>query len=120
MTDEATPSPQPPTNNPPQAPAWHVPDMAAFFAALGNPLRWKMVQLLADGRDGSAIWFAKKLARDFDGVSKHLHVLAKARVVSWKAGEDQRLRLYFIPESVRRADGVLDYGNCLIRVTPVA
>ena len=74
-----------------------------------------MVQLLADGRAWSAVWFAQKVGRDFDGVSKHLRVLADARVVSCKPGEDQRLRLYFVPESVRRADGVLDYGMCVIQ-----
>ncbi len=87
-----------------------------FFAALGNPLRWEMVKLLATGSAMSATAMAEALHRDFDGVSKHLHILRNAGVLSWRAGEDRRQALYFIPEANRRLDGALDYGSCVIRM----
>ena len=32
-----------------------------------------------------------------------------------KRGEDRRLELYYIPETILRADGVADMGFCAIR-----
>ena len=52
---------------------------------------------------------------DDDGVSKHLRVMRAAGVLASKRGEDRRLELYHIPESIRRVDGVVDLGFCAIR-----
>ena len=94
-------------------------DPAKAFAALGNPLRWSIYQMLADGRAMSASEVAAVVKRDFDGVSKHLRVMRAAGVLASKRGEDRRLELYYIPETIRRADGVADMGFCVIRL-PVA
>lgn len=94
-------------------------DPAKAFAALGNPLRWSIYQMLADGRVMSASEVAAVVKRDFDGVSKHLRLMRAAGVLASKRGEDRRLELYFIPETIRRADGVVDLGFCVIRL-PVA
>ena len=94
-------------------------DPATAFAALGNPLRWSIYQMLADGRAMSASEVAAVVKRDFDGVSKHLRVMRAAGVLASKRGEDRRLELYYIPETIRRADGVADLGFCAIRL-PVA
>jgi predicted transcriptional regulator len=94
-------------------------DPAKAFAALGNPLRWSIYQMLADGRAMSASEVAAVVKRDFDGVSKHLRVMRAAGVLASKRGEDRRLELYYIPETIRRADGVADLGFCAIRL-PVA
>lgn len=91
-----------------------VPEKA--FAALGNPLRWSIYQMLADGRAMSASEVAAVVKRDFDGVSKHLRVMRAAGVLASKRGEDRRLELYYIPETIRRADGVADLGFCAIRL----
>jgi len=113
--------PTPPTNpatvpaNAAPAPARPVPNFAQFFAALGNPLRWEMVRMIADGRALSASDVAKTVRRNFDGVSKHLRILERAGVVICRRGEDRRFGMYSVPDSVRRADGVLDYGFCVIR-----
>ncbi len=98
------------------APAKPAPNPADFFAALGNPLRWEMVKMMAGGKAVSASDVAEALGRNFDGVSKHLKVLLEAGVVEMSLGEDRRFWMYSIPASVRRADGVLDYGFAVIRV----
>lgn len=86
-----------------------------FFAALGNPLRWEMVKMLADGRAMSATEVARVLKRDFDGISKHLRVLRSAGVVRSRPGDDQRVVVFEIPEANRPEPGVLVYG--FIRLT---
>ena len=91
-------------------------DPAKAFAALGNPLRWSIYQMLADGRAMSASEVAAVVKRDFDGVSKHLRLMRDASVLASKRGEDRRLELYHIPERIRRADGVVDLGFCVIRL----
>lgn len=90
---------------------------AKAFAALGNPLRWSICQMLADGRAMSASQVAAVVKRDFDGVSKHLRVMRAAGVLASKRGEDRRLELYHIPQALLRADGVVDLGFCAIRVS---
>lgn len=94
-------------------------DPAKAFAALGNPLRWSIYQMLADGRAMSASEVAVVVKRDFDGVSKHLRLMRAAGVLASKRGEDRRSELYFIPETIRRADGVADLGFCVIRLPVV-
>ena len=94
-------------------------DPATAFAALGNPLRWSILKMLADGRGLSASQVATAVKRDFDGVSKHLRIMRAAGVLASKRGEDRRLELYYIPDSILRADGVIDLGFCAIRVPAV-
>lgn len=86
-----------------------------FFAALGNPLRWEMVKMLANGRAMSATEMAGILKRDFDGVSKHLRILRAAGVVRSQPGVDRRVLAFDIPEVSRPEPGVLVYG--FIRLT---
>ncbi len=81
-----------------------------FFAAMGNPLRWKMVKMLADGRGRTATDVAAVLKRDFDGISKHLRVLRAGGVIQSRRGEDRRLEVFFIPEAHRPQPGVLQLG----------
>ncbi len=91
-------------------------DPPEAFAALGNPLRWEILKMLADGRGLSASQVAAAVKRDFDGVSKHLRIMRAAGVLTSKRGEDRRLEMYSIPESILRADGVVDLGFCAIRL----
>jgi DNA-binding transcriptional ArsR family regulator len=117
--NDATPSPDPaaPPAGPAVPPPKPIRDFPAFFDALGNPLRWQLVKLMVTGGPLSASAAAEAVQREFDGVSKHLRVLRKAGVIASRAGQDRRYELYHIPDHVRRADGVLDYGFCVIRVT---
>lgn len=93
-------------------------NLPEFFAALGNPLRWEMVRMMAGGRMICARDCAAALGREFDGVSKHLRLLRGAGVVWSQPAQDRRFELYYIPETIRRVDGALDYGFCVIRVGP--
>ena len=74
-----------------------------------------LLTFMAGGQALSASAAAQAMGRNFDGVSKHLRVLLDAGVVECRAGEDRRFGMYAVPEQVRRADGVLDYGFCVIR-----
>ena len=88
-----------------------------FFAALGNPMRWQVVQMLASGDALPASEVAAQLKRDFDGVSKHLRVMRAAGVLtSHRCPVDGRLERYSIPKFVRVEPGVLDYGFCRLQV----
>jgi predicted transcriptional regulator len=91
-------------------------DPAKAFAALGNPMRWHIFQMLVGGKAMSASQVAAVLKRDFDGVSKHLRLMRAAGVLASKRGEDRRLELYHIPPELLRADGVVDLGFCAIRL----
>ena len=123
MNDSNAPIPPVPLS--PNAPAQTATAVAAaakvnlpeFFAALGNPIRWEMVRMMAGGRMICARDCAAALGREFDGVSKHLRLLRGAGVVWSKPAQDRRFELYYIPETIRRADGVLDYGFCVVRAT---
>lgn len=95
----------------PAAPAQPV-NPAAFFAALGSPIRWALVKLMADGRELSATEAAGALDRDFDGIRKHLQILNAAGVIGSRTGADRRVVVYFVPAVNRPEPGVLDYGFC--------
>jgi predicted transcriptional regulator len=94
------------------------PNAADFLAALGSPLRWQMVQMLAAGQVLRASDVAKTLGRDFDGVSKHLRLLREAGVVRSKPGEDKRYEWFYIPRLFRAEPAVLNYGWCRFSMTP--
>jgi DNA-binding transcriptional ArsR family regulator len=91
-------------------------DVVKALAALGNPVRWQAVKLLAGGQVLAVSQVAEALQRDFDGVSKHLRLLRAAGLVASRPGEDRRFELYYIPESFRPERGVLDYGFCRLRL----
>ena len=91
---------------------------ARVFAALGNPERWRMVRLLADGQARRVAEVAQAVERRFNGVSKHVQILCRAGVlecystVRW----DGRVKAYRIPPAFRATPGVLDVGCCTVRL----
>ena len=90
-------------------------DPVRTFGALNNPLRWKMMKVMADGTMLSATDAAKAFGRDIDGVIKHLRILRDAGLVSTQYGEqDRRFILYYIPQASRPQPGVLDFGFCVL------
>ena len=91
---------------------------ARFFAALGNEQRWEMVRKLADGRAMSATHMAKALKRDADMVSKHLRVLGRAGLVRSQRGDDERMKLFYIPAENRLEPGVLVWGIVRVDLRP--
>src|SRR5438046_717496 len=92
-------------------------DRTAVMQALGDPLRWKVLALLADGKPLSVSDLATGTQRDPDLISKHLRVLrdAGAVTVGRDASKDARRQLYAVPERFRVTAGVIDFGFCLLR-----
>jgi predicted transcriptional regulator len=88
----------------------------AVLFALGSPVRWPIVQMLADGSEMTATGVAEALGRNFDAISKHLWVLENAGVVEARIGEDRRQTFFFIPARHRVEPRVLDYGVCRVRL----
>lgn len=85
------------------------------FSALSNDIRWRAMQLMADGTKIRATDLAAALGRDFDICSKHLSTLAGTGAVNWTPGEDRRMLFYFIPKQFRPRPGVVDFGFCRLR-----
>ena len=70
------------------------PDRAAVFAALGDPTRLRLVELLSDGKVRSIqeLSFGAPISRQ--AMTKHLRVLERARLVrSGRSGREVRYRL---------------------------
>ena len=108
------------TEAPPPAAALRVKAAEAerFFAALGNPLRWQMVRLLAERGPLAASHFARELHRDVDNLSKHLRVLQRGGVVRDMVWGDRRCVWFFIPKATQPEPGVLDYGAVRVDLRP--
>jgi DNA-binding transcriptional ArsR family regulator len=112
---DTTPAPiNPPTVIAP--PALRKLNPVAVHAALGNPMRYDIVRMLADGRCMSPMMFTKHFQGDYENVNKHCRILRDAGVISRRAGGDGRSRWYEIPPPARVAPGVLDYGVCVVRL----
>lgn len=101
-----------------QSPSKLVPtlDPVAVLFALGSPVRWPMVRLLAGGQPMTATQVAAAFERDFDAIAKHLRVMRDAGVLESCCGEDRRLQFFYIPAAFRREPDVLDFGFCRIRL----
>ena len=68
--------------------------MAAVFAALGDDTRLVIVSKLQDGSDRSISKLTEGLSLTRQGVSRHLRVLEKARLVRRRrVGRETRYRL---------------------------
>jgi len=89
------------------------------FCALGSEVRWKIIEMLADGKALTASEVAAVLGRDFDGVSKQLRTMRECGVLASRAGEDRRHTRYYLPEEFRREPGALDFGVCWVPLAAV-
>lgn len=114
MSNQDAPQPAPPLRAPTATAS-----APAFFAALGNPLRWDMLKHLMT-RPMTASEMATTLKRDFDGVSKHLRVLHRGGVVQTMHGKDRRHIFFYIPRANQPEPGVLDYGSVRLDFRPTA
>ena len=75
---------------------------ASVFAALGDTTRLKLVSRLSDGKPHSIMQLADGLALTRQGVTKHLHVLREAGMVSCKrVGRESRYKIR--PAPIRNA-----------------
>ena len=80
-------------------------DRAAVFAALGDPVRLKLLARLGDG--GSITQLAEGLPITRQAVTRHLHVLERARLIEARR-RGRETRFVARPERLRQAKGWLD------------
>jgi DNA-binding transcriptional ArsR family regulator len=80
---------------------------APVFAALGDATRLELIARLNDGRSRSISELAHGLSLTRQGVTKHLRVLERARIVqSSSVGRESRFT--YVPETVEEARSYLD------------
>ena len=94
-------------------------DPITVLAALANDIRWQAMRMMAGGAAISASDLAAQTGRDVDSAGKHLRILRAAGAADWRAGEDTRFTLYFIPQRFRQKEGVVDYGFCQLNFPDV-
>ncbi|RYD81952.1 MAG: ArsR family transcriptional regulator [Verrucomicrobiaceae bacterium] len=87
--------------------------------AMGNPIRWGILQILSDGKPAAAMDLARHLKADPDNVAKHLRVLELAGLISSRPGQDARLRLYAFRSTLEMEEKegmrLYDLGFCILR-----
>lgn len=92
------------------------------FALLADPVRRRILELLADGKPHTASSTAQHVRRRLDAALKHLIALREAGVISTRPDPaDSRRQLYTLDPAipVRRSEtGPLevDFGCCLVRL----
>lgn len=75
---------------------------ARVFAALGDMTRLELLSRLGDGRQHSIVQLADGLKLTRQGVTKHLHVLKRAGMVSCQhVGRESRFTIK--PDSIAKA-----------------
>src|SRR4051812_23791763 len=84
-----------------------------FTMAVGDPTRWRILAILAEGQPMMVMDVAKRIGRKSPAVSKQLALLRKAGLVEIAYG-----RLHRIPPRylVDPAQGLVDYGRALLRL----
>ncbi len=94
----------------------------AIFALLADPVRRRILELLADGQPHTASGCAKQVSRRLDAALKHLIALRNAGVVTTQADPvDSRRQLYTLVPTIpvqRTAAGrvEIDFDCCLVRL----
>ncbi len=80
-------------------------DRASVFAALGDPVRLKLLMRIGDG--GSITQLAAGLPITRQAVTRHLHVLERAKLIeARRCGRE--MRFVARPARLRQAKGWLD------------
>ena len=98
-----------------------VVDMVKLLRALGNPVRWQVLRMLATEGPQSVNDLAARTDRAQHSMSKHLQMLRAVGAVVMVAGTDGDGRKLFhtLPPGCLR-DGAngkeIDYGVCVLRL----
>lgn len=90
-----------------------MPALAPLLAAIGDPVRWRILSELSAGEPLMVVEIAERIGRDAGLVSKHLAVLRKAGLVVSGRARLYQIPLQFLPSPGQR---VVDYGHCLLRL----
>lgn len=82
-------------------------DPAPVFAALGDATRLELISRLSDGQPRSIAQLTQGLGLTRQGVTKHLHVLEQAGIVSSsRIGRESRYT--YVPDPIRGVRTYLD------------
>jgi predicted transcriptional regulator len=98
------------------------PDQNLIYAALGDPVRRRILQILADGTPRTVKGLAPSVARTPDCTLKHLTALRDATLVLTQPNPaDSRRQLYLLPPTVKvtkTETGMreIDFGCVVMRV----
>jgi DNA-binding transcriptional ArsR family regulator len=96
-------------------------DMVGLLRALGNPVRWEVLRLLATEGPQSVTVLAARTDRAQHSMSKHMQILREvgAVVMVADANGDGRKLFHALPPGCLH-DGVqgkeIDYGVCVLRL----
>ena len=96
-------------------------DMVNLLRALGNPVRWEVLRLLATEGPQSVTVLAARTDRAQHSMSKHMQILREvgAVVMVADANGDGRKLFHALPPGCLH-DGVqgkeIDYGVCVLRL----
>ena len=83
---------------------------APVFAALGDSVRLELVSKLSHGEQRSITQLADGMSLTRQGVTKHLHVLCEAGVVSQEqVGREKRFAI--VPDSIAEAQNYLSRAS---------
>src|SRR5690348_10232567 len=91
-------------------------DPVRVHAALANPQRWQIFQMMANGEELLINDLAKKTRRSYRAVHKDMDFLCASGVVSWRLEDDKRVGIFFIPTEFRPRKGIVDLGFAQWRV----
>jgi DNA-binding transcriptional ArsR family regulator len=86
---------------------------SALASALGSPVRWRILREISRGEGLLIVEVAERLGMKQGTISKHMKVLRdKGLVATNRAG------LNSIPAGrlISAEEGIVDYGNCLLRL----
>lgn len=95
-------------------------DPVAFFAALGDPVRWRALTMAVGGQDITVNQVASAMGRKYGMTHRHMTQLWTTGVLAYRVGTGGREGLYYVPAEKRPAPGVVDYGFCRLRLPGVA
>ena len=89
-------------------------------AALGDPTRRRLLQILADGQGRTATVLAGNVGKRLDATLKHLVALRNAGlIVASQDATDGRRQAYTLAPSIIVTDSpagkTMDFGYCLVR-----
>ena len=90
------------------------------YAALGDPTRRRLLQILTDGQGRTATVLAGNVGKRLDATLKHLVALRGAGlVITAENPQDGRRQLYHlapaIPATKTERGWEMDFGYCLVR-----
>jgi DNA-binding transcriptional ArsR family regulator len=93
------------------------PGVLEVLKALADPVRLRVVQMMARGEVLTVIGMAKRLKVHPDTMGKHLKVLRRAKLVRKvkTEGADGRTKEFQISAAARAVAGELDFGGVLLR-----